>query len=100
MAKGLAVVTGCAHPGILEIVRRAKEIGGDKIYLVLGGFHLDGAHEERIKKIITGFQRLEVRKVAPCHCTGDKAIALLHEAYGEDFIQNGVGQVTEIINEE
>ena len=98
MTKGLAVVTGCAHPGISEIVRRAKEIGGDKICLVLGGFHLDGANEERIKEIITDFQRLGVRKVAPCHCTGNRAIALFREAYGEGFIQNGVGQVTEIIN--
>jgi 7,8-dihydropterin-6-yl-methyl-4-(beta-D-ribofuranosyl)aminobenzene 5'-phosphate synthase len=100
MAKGLAVVTGCAHPGISEIVRRAKEIGGDKIYLVLGGFHLGGANEERIKEIIVDFQRLGVRKVAPCHCTGNRAIALFREAYGEGFIQNGVGQVTEMINEE
>lgn len=96
MTKGLVVVTGCAHPGISEIVRRAEEISGDKIYLLLGGFHLGGANEERIKEIITDFQRLGVRKVAPCHCTGDKAIALLHEAYGEDFIQNGAGQVIEI----
>jgi len=96
MAKGLAVVTGCAHPGISEIVRRAKEIGGDKIYLVLGGFHLDGAHEARIKEIIVDFQRLGVRKVAPCHCTGNRAIALFRGAYGEGFIQNGAGQVIEI----
>ena len=96
MTEGLAVVTGCAHPGISEIVRRAEEIGGDKIYLLLGGFHLGGANEERIKEIITDFQRLGVRKIAPCHCTGDKAIALLYEAYGEDFIQNGAGQVIEI----
>ena len=96
MTRGLAVITGCGHPGILEIVRRAREIGGDKIYLVLGGFHLDGAKEERIKEIITDFQRLGVRKVAPCHCTGDKAIDLFREAYGEDSIQDGVGQVIEI----
>ena len=98
--KGLVVVTGCAHPGTLEIVSWAKEIGGDEIYLVLGGFHLSGTSEARIKEIIVDFQRLGVQKVAPCHCTGDKAIALLREAYGEDFIQTGVGQVTEIIYDE
>ena len=94
--KGLVVVTGCAHPGISEIVSWAKEIGGDEIYLVLGGFHLSGASEVRIKEIIVDFQRLGVQKVAPCHCTGDKAFALFREAYGEDFAQNGVGQVIEI----
>jgi 7,8-dihydropterin-6-yl-methyl-4-(beta-D-ribofuranosyl)aminobenzene 5'-phosphate synthase len=95
--KGLVVVTGCAHPGISEIVSRAKEIGGDQIYLVLGGYHLDGASEERIREFITDFQRLGVEKVAPCHCTGDKAARLFRKAYGEDFIRNGVGQVVEMV---
>jgi 7,8-dihydropterin-6-yl-methyl-4-(beta-D-ribofuranosyl)aminobenzene 5'-phosphate synthase len=95
-SRGLVIVTGCAHPGVVEMVRRAKEIGEDEPYLVLGGFHLSGVSEERIKEIITEFQRLGVQKVAPCHCTGDKAIALFREAYGEDFIQNGVGQMMRI----
>jgi len=95
-AKGLVVVTGCAHPGVVEMVERAKEMGGDEIYLVLGGFHLGGASEGRIKEIIGEFQRLGVRKLAPCHCTGDKAISLFREAYGEDFIQNGAGQIIEV----
>jgi len=96
-SKGLVVVTGCAHPGVAEMVCKAKEIGGDEVYLVLGGFHLGGASEERIKAIIRDFQQTGVQKVAPCHCTGDKAISLFREAYGEDFIQNGVGQVMEIV---
>jgi len=95
-SRGLVVVTGCAHPGISDVVNRARGIGGDEIYLVLGGFHLGGASEVRIKEIISDFQRLGVQKVAPCHCTGDKAIALLREAYGEDLIENGAGQVMEI----
>lgn len=95
-SRGLVVVTGCAHPGVVEMVQRAKEIGGDEIFLVLGGFHLGGTSEGRIKAIIRDFQRLGVQKVAPCHCTGDKAIALFREAYAEDFIQIGVGQVIEI----
>lgn len=95
-SRGLIVVTGCAHPGISEMVERAKEISQEEIYLVLGGFHLGGASEVRIKEIISDFQRLGVQKVAPCHCTGDKAIALLREAYGEDLIENGAGQMMEI----
>lgn len=98
-ASGLVIVTGCAHPGITEMIHRAKEIGGDNIYLALGGFHLGKASEGRIREIIADFRRLGVQKVAPCHCTGDRAIALFLEAYGEDFIQNGVGQVIEIMNE-
>lgn len=95
-SRGLVIITGCAHPGIVDMVQRAKEIGGDEIFLVLGGFHLGGTSEGRIKAIIRDFQRLGVQKVAPCHCTGDKAIALFREAYAEDFIQIGVGRVIEI----
>lgn len=97
-ARGLVVVTGCAHPGVAEMVRRAKEVGGDEVYLVLGGFHLGGTSEARVKEIIADFRRLGVQKVAPCHCTGDKAIGLFREAYGEDFIQNGVGKILVVGN--
>jgi 7,8-dihydropterin-6-yl-methyl-4-(beta-D-ribofuranosyl)aminobenzene 5'-phosphate synthase len=91
--KGLVVVTGCAHPGIATMVRWAKEVGRDEIYLVLGGFHLGGVSEAEIKEIIADFRRLGVQKVAPCHCTGDNASGLFRDAYREDFIQNGVGTV-------
>ncbi len=94
--RGLVVITGCAHPGIVEIVRRAKEVGGDDVYLVLGGFHLGGASQERIEPIIAAFTQMGVQKVAPCHCTGDQAIGLFREAYGQDFVQAGVGRVVQI----
>jgi 7,8-dihydropterin-6-yl-methyl-4-(beta-D-ribofuranosyl)aminobenzene 5'-phosphate synthase len=77
-------------------VAHAAEIGGDQVCLVLGGFHLGGASESRIKEIIAEFQRLGVEKVAPSHCTGDNAIRLFREAYEEDFIASGAGQVIEI----
>ena len=91
--QGLVVVTGCAHPGIVEMVGRAKEVGGDEVYLVLGGFHLGGLNQAKVREIIANFRRLGVQKVAPCHCTGDKAIGLFRDAYRGDFIRNGVGTV-------
>jgi 7,8-dihydropterin-6-yl-methyl-4-(beta-D-ribofuranosyl)aminobenzene 5'-phosphate synthase len=94
--QGLVVVTGCAHPGISEMVRRAVEMGGDEVYLVMGGFHLGGASESRIKEIAAEFQRLGVKKVAPSHCTGDNAIRLFREVYGEDFVESGAGRVIEV----
>lgn len=94
--KGLVVITGCAHPGIARMVERAGEIGNDEIYLVLGGFHLGGKSEAEIEDIIGEFQQLGVQKVAPCHCTGELAISLFHQAFGEDFIQNGAGKIIEI----
>jgi 7,8-dihydropterin-6-yl-methyl-4-(beta-D-ribofuranosyl)aminobenzene 5'-phosphate synthase len=88
---GLVVVTGCAHPGIIEIVRRAKQYGD--IYLAIGGFHLGGKSADEIETVIKMLKGLGVRKVAPCHCTGDLALRLFKAAFGADFIPAGVGAV-------
>jgi 7,8-dihydropterin-6-yl-methyl-4-(beta-D-ribofuranosyl)aminobenzene 5'-phosphate synthase len=90
--QGLVVITGCAHPGIVNIVRQAKEQTGGKVYLVLGGFHLGGASREAIAGIVEEFQRLGVQRVAPCHCSGDVARTLFEKAYATDFIPAGVGR--------
>jgi 7,8-dihydropterin-6-yl-methyl-4-(beta-D-ribofuranosyl)aminobenzene 5'-phosphate synthase len=93
---GLAVVTGCAHPGVVKMVRRAKESVGGEVYLVMGGFHLGGTSQRRVKAVIADFRQLGVQKVAPCHCTGDRAIRVFAEEYGDDFIETGVGMVLHI----
>ena len=90
--KGLIVITGCAHPGILNIVKRAKEVVNEKIYLVFGGFHLLRKSDDEVKEIINQFRELGVMKVGATHCTGDGAIRLFKEAYGGDFIRMGVGK--------
>ncbi len=95
-AQGLVVITGCAHPGILRIVKRAKEIIDKKIYQVCGGFHLLDKSEAEIKEIINQFKDLGVMKVGATHCTGDRAIELFKEAYGKNFVQMGVGRVIKI----
>jgi len=89
-SKGLVVITGCAHPGIVNMIKRAKEID-EKIYLVLGGFHLGDA-----AGVIKNFRAMGVEKTAPCHCSGDVAISQFKEEYKENFIANGVGKVTNI----
>ena len=95
--KGLVVITGCAHPGIVNIVTSVKnQLPDKKIYLVMGGFHLFQSSETEIRSIIEDFKNLGVQKVAPCHCTGDKAINLFKEAYQENFIENGVGKLIEL----
>jgi len=91
--EGLVVITGCAHPGIVRIVERAIELTSDPVYLVLGGFHLDSKSESEISAILADFRRLGVQKVAPCHCTGERAITMFAAEYGEAFIQAGVGTV-------
>jgi 7,8-dihydropterin-6-yl-methyl-4-(beta-D-ribofuranosyl)aminobenzene 5'-phosphate synthase len=90
---GLVIITGCAHPGIIEIIEEAREMFAEPVLLVLGGFHLGANSRAEIDAILTDFRRLGVLQVAPCHCTGDQAIARFAVEYGEDYIQAGVGKV-------
>ena len=89
--EGLVVITGCAHPGVADIAERAKTEFKKGLYLVMGGFHLGGWGEDEIQGVIQRLQDLGVRKVAPSHCTGDRAIRMFREAWGEDFVEGGLG---------
>jgi 7,8-dihydropterin-6-yl-methyl-4-(beta-D-ribofuranosyl)aminobenzene 5'-phosphate synthase len=94
--KGLVVITGCAHPGIVRIVETAVALTGDPVYLVLGGFHLGDKSEAEIAAILGEFRHLGVQKVAPSHCTGDRAIAMFAAEYGEDFLRTGAGSIIRV----
>jgi 7,8-dihydropterin-6-yl-methyl-4-(beta-D-ribofuranosyl)aminobenzene 5'-phosphate synthase len=91
--RGLAVITGCAHPGVDRIVARARELFNREVYLVLGGFHLRSASRQEIGRILRALRQMGVEKLAPCHCTGEMAISAAAEEFGDDFIQAGVGSV-------
>jgi len=86
------VITGCAHPGIVAMVRQAEQVTGKPAGLVLGGFHLKDASAPTIQTVVDEFVAMGVRRVAPSHCTGDQAIALLGKVYGTDYIASGCGQ--------
>jgi len=89
--KGLIIITGCAHPGIVNVVKRAKGLmKKDKVYLVLGGFHHPPI------SCIKEFKELQVEKVAPSHCTGDLVREAFRKEYKENFIEYGVGKIIEI----
>jgi 7,8-dihydropterin-6-yl-methyl-4-(beta-D-ribofuranosyl)aminobenzene 5'-phosphate synthase len=92
-AKGLVIITGCAHPGIVRIVHTVKERFGGEVFLVLGGFHLSASGREEIEAVIAGMKALGVRYVAPCHCTGDTARNIFMKAFGAGFIDTGVGKI-------
>jgi len=96
-SRGLVIITGCAHPGIITIIREAKKIAGDKLYLVVGGFHLGGTPTRQINSIIQNFKMLGVEKVAPCHCTGEEAINLFRRYFGRNCIETGVGRIITIV---
>jgi len=90
--KGLIVITGCAHPGIVNVVKEAKKLLKSDVHLVLGGFHLCWINAFQIKGIVKGVKEEEVEVVAPCHCSGDLARSTFEKAYGENFILVGAGK--------
>lgn len=90
---GIVVITGCAHPGIVQIVRQAKAVAGGQVALVVGGFHLLDYSSDRVEQIVADLRELEVQRVCPTHCTGDAAIAIFAAGYGDDYVQGGVGRI-------
>ena len=88
---GLIVVTGCAHPGIVNIVATAREAFGKKVLLVMGGFHLFESTSQQIEEVVEALQQLGVRYVAPSHCTGDPAREAFAQAFGSGYLPVGVG---------
>ena len=93
---GLIVLTGCAHPGILKIIERAKDLFKEEVLLAMGGFHLMNMSMDNMGKILVRFKDLGVRYVGPCHCTGETQIKACEKAYGEHFLTVGVGKVIRI----
>jgi 7,8-dihydropterin-6-yl-methyl-4-(beta-D-ribofuranosyl)aminobenzene 5'-phosphate synthase len=94
--KGLIIVTGCSHQGIVNILGRAKEILDRPIHLVFGGFHLGNKSEAEMKEIIAAFKQLKVEKCGATHCTGDGPIAMFKQAFGENYLPMGTGKIIEV----
>ncbi len=94
--QGLVIVTGCAHPGIVHIVRTIQEKLDQPIHLVVGGFHLFKKSACLVKAIVDDFQSLRVKKVAPCHCSGEVPMRLFQETYQGNFCKIGTGSILTI----
>jgi 7,8-dihydropterin-6-yl-methyl-4-(beta-D-ribofuranosyl)aminobenzene 5'-phosphate synthase len=96
-SEGLVVITGCAHPGIVKIVRRAKEVVPYRpVALVMGGFHLGSYSEKELRPLMQDFRRLGVEKVAPSHCSGERARAYFQSEYKENYVAGGAGNVVTV----
>jgi len=91
--KGLVVLTGCGHAGIVNICRYARRLTGiDRLHLVMGGFHLNGPiFEPIITDTCEALSELAPDILVPTHCTGWKAIHALAARLPDAFIQNSVG---------
>lgn len=92
-SKGPVVVTGCAHPGIVAIARRATEITGREIALLVGGFHLMYEDADTITDVIDQLESLGVASVCPTHCSGDLAIEMFAKSFKGRTLQGGIGRV-------
>ncbi|MGV8126925.1 MAG: MBL fold metallo-hydrolase [Methanothrix sp.] len=91
--RGLAVITGCAHSGIINTIRQAQSITGvDELYAVIGGFHLMGADRERIDATARALLKLDPAVIRPGHCTGQRAVCQLQQALGERCQPLAVGE--------
>jgi 7,8-dihydropterin-6-yl-methyl-4-(beta-D-ribofuranosyl)aminobenzene 5'-phosphate synthase len=91
--KGLVVITGCGHAGVINTCRYAQRLTGvDSIHAVIGGFHLTGPlFEPIIGATLDGFERLGPDVLVPAHCTGWKATHALSHRFPDAFIPNSVG---------
>jgi 7,8-dihydropterin-6-yl-methyl-4-(beta-D-ribofuranosyl)aminobenzene 5'-phosphate synthase len=90
--KGLVVLAGCAHSGILNTVDYAREISGvDRVWGILGGFHLISSTGEEIQQTIDSVKSLNPTLVVPTHCTGFTAIRMFADQMPEAFVLGVVG---------
>lgn len=92
--KGLFIITGCSHSGICNMIEYAKKVcGEEKIYGVIGGFHLL-KKDERLEQTVSYLAKLGLEKLYPCHCVCFQAKARMNEAMPVEEV--GVGLTIEI----
>jgi len=93
--KGLVILSGCAHAGIINTINYAKQVTGvEAVYAVMGGFHLAGrGFESKIAPTLAELARINPVLIAPMHCTGWRAIAVIHREFPDAFVWNSVGNM-------
>ncbi|MGH3813782.1 MAG: MBL fold metallo-hydrolase [Pseudonocardiaceae bacterium] len=91
--KGLVVLTGCGHAGVVNIARYARRLTGDQpLYALIGGFHLNGpVFEPLIPRVLDDLAALHPSVLVPAHCTGWRAQHAMSARFGPAFIPNSVG---------
>ena len=93
--KGLVVLTGCSHPGVMNIIKRARGVSGiNKIHAVIGGLHISSMEEAM--KVAEFLRKIGVKLVSPCHCTDAKAKIGIVKILEKEFVRNGAGKVIAI----
>jgi 7,8-dihydropterin-6-yl-methyl-4-(beta-D-ribofuranosyl)aminobenzene 5'-phosphate synthase len=96
LERGVVVVSGCSHPGIAAMLERIRSRFDKPVLLALGGYHLLHDSRSEIRSTIERFRALEVRRVAPIHCTGARARRMFKHAFGDDFLRVGAGSEVDL----
>jgi len=92
--RGIVMMVGCSHPGIVKLVQTVeRQRGKDSILLLIGGFHMFRQNEDQIKAQIDELKRLKVQTVRPAHCTGGLAHSLFEKAWGSAYGTAGAGNL-------
>jgi 7,8-dihydropterin-6-yl-methyl-4-(beta-D-ribofuranosyl)aminobenzene 5'-phosphate synthase len=95
--RGLILLLGCAHAGLVNIVAQVREkTGKERIHAILGGTHLGFSAEEELEAALRTMEEIGVQKVGASHCTGQAAAARLHSRLGERFFFAHTGAVLEV----
>jgi len=90
--KGICVVTGCCHSGLVNTLRHIRTLAGnDAFHTIAGGFHLLHASPERIEKTFDFLESIRMKQIVPCHCTGKGAVEGLKQRFGTKIVHNGAG---------
>jgi 7,8-dihydropterin-6-yl-methyl-4-(beta-D-ribofuranosyl)aminobenzene 5'-phosphate synthase len=90
--KGLVIISGCAHAGIVNTVIRAQQMTGiDRVHAVIGGFHLVNSNKEIIEATISDLQAMSPDYIIPTHCTGFEAMVRFSQEMPDQFLLNTVG---------
>jgi 7,8-dihydropterin-6-yl-methyl-4-(beta-D-ribofuranosyl)aminobenzene 5'-phosphate synthase len=89
---GIVLIVGCSHPTIEKIIEAAKSVINKPIHFILGGTHLLATKDDQISRIATSLRdNWNVRFIAPVHCTGEPAFAILKETFGDRYLYAGLG---------
>jgi 7,8-dihydropterin-6-yl-methyl-4-(beta-D-ribofuranosyl)aminobenzene 5'-phosphate synthase len=91
LADGIAVITGCGHPGLIAMVDEAHRIVAGKIALLAGGFHLLGSDAQQIRALAGSLRSRGVERVLPAHCSGTAAGAIFERELGTAALAGGAG---------
>lgn len=92
-SKGLVIIVGCSHVGVLNIINTIEDRTGLKVYGLIGGTHLVKEDDEKINKIIEYLKEKDIKLIGACHCTGKHGETMLEQQLEDSFINNNTGDI-------